>query len=74
MPGSARATSLWMLALALRAGIEVGVAYAVWSAVGTAAVATYGILVWGESASALKLASLALILVGVVGLNLAGTH
>jgi small multidrug resistance pump len=53
-------------------GLEVGVVYAVWSAVGTSLVAAFGILVLGESVSLLKIGSLAVIIVGVVGLNLAG--
>jgi small multidrug resistance pump len=67
------ALSFWMLALVLR-HLSVGTTYAVWSAAGTAAIATIGILAYGETASALKLASLGLILIGVVGLNAAGTH
>mmetsp|Transcript_22584 Transcript_22584/g.31530 ORF Transcript_22584/g.31530 Transcript_22584/m.31530 type:complete len:365 (+) Transcript_22584:488-1582(+) len=50
--------------------IEVGVAYAVWSAVGTAVVSIVGIIYWDESKSPTKLISLALIILGVVGLNL----
>jgi small multidrug resistance pump len=46
----------------------------VWSAVGTAVIATFGIFAWGESATLLKLASLGLIIMGVVGLNLTSTH
>ena len=48
------------------------VAYAVWSAVGTAAIAVIGMAILGEPVTALKVASLALIIAGVVGLNLAG--
>jgi small multidrug resistance pump len=53
-------------------GIELSAAYEVWSGVGTAVVAAIGILGFGESAGAAKLVCLALILVGVVGLHLAG--
>lgn len=53
-------------------GLEVGVVYAVWSAVGTSLVAAFGIVFLGESVSVLKIGSLALIVLGVVGLNLAG--
>jgi small multidrug resistance pump len=63
--------AFYLLALVLRS-IPVSVAYAVWSGVGTAAVAVIGMAVLGEAAGALKIASLALIIVGVVGLNLAG--
>jgi small multidrug resistance pump len=65
--------SFWLLALVLRE-MSVAATYAIWSAVGTALVATIGMIALGESATALKLASLALIILGVVGLNLAGSY
>ncbi|HET6166570.1 MAG TPA: multidrug efflux SMR transporter [Marmoricola sp.] len=67
------ALSIWCLALVVRA-IPVSVAYAVWAGVGTAAVALIGFLFLGESMSWLKATSLGLIVLGVVGLNLVGTH
>ena len=67
------AVSFWMLALVIR-DLPVGLTYAVWSAAGTALIAGVGIVAFGETATALKLASLALIIMGVVGLNLAGSH
>jgi small multidrug resistance pump len=65
--------SFWLLALVLRE-MSIGATYAVWSAVGTALIATIGMFAFGEPATALKLASLGLIILGVVGLNLAGSH
>jgi small multidrug resistance pump len=65
------AASLWMTALALR-HLEISLAYAVWAGVGTAAVALIGMAMLGESVNALKLASIALVIGGVVGLNLSG--
>lgn len=50
--------------------IEVSVAYAIWAGIGTAAIAIIGILYFSESATALKLLSIALIVAGVIGLNL----
>lgn len=61
--------SFVLLSLALR-GIDLSVAYAVWSGVGTAIVAAIGIVWFGESAGAWKLLSLALIVSGVAGLHL----
>ena len=52
--------------------IEVGVAYAVWSAVGTALIAGIGIVAFQESINPMKVISLVLIIAGVVGLNLSG--
>ena|SRR6201991_4245272 len=65
--------SFWLLALVLK-HFSVGTTYAIWSAVGTAAIAIIGVIAYGETANALKLASLGLIVLGVVGLNAAGTH
>ena len=65
--------SFWLLALVLKE-LSVGTTYAIWSAVGTAAVALIGIAVYGETASLLKIASLGLIVLGVIGLNAAGAH
>ena len=65
--------SFWLLALVLKE-LSIGTTYAVWSAVGTALIAAFGIFALGEPATALKLGSLALIIIGVVGLNLAGGH
>lgn len=54
--------------------LDLGIAYAIWAGVGTATVALIGILVFGEPGSAAKTAGLALIVVGVVLLNLQGAH
>ena len=63
--------SFGALTLALKR-IDVSVAYAVWSGVGTALIATIGVLWFKEPATVLKLISLGLIIIGVVGLNLSG--
>ncbi len=65
--------AFWLLALVLRE-LPVGFVYAVWAGAGTALVAGIGIVAFGEPATALRLASLALVILGVVGLNLAGGH
>jgi small multidrug resistance pump len=70
---AAYAASLWLFALALRE-LEISLAYAVWAGVGTAAVAVIGMAVLGESVNALKVASIALVIGGVVGLNLSGAN
>jgi small multidrug resistance pump len=49
--------------------MEVGTAYAIFSALGTALMASVGILWFNEPATVLKIVSLALIVLGVVGLN-----
>ena len=67
------AASLWLTALALRE-LEISLAYAVWAGVGTAAVAVIGMAALGESVNVLKVASIALVIGGVVGLNLSGAN
>jgi quaternary ammonium compound-resistance protein SugE len=63
--------SFALLTLALKE-LEVGPAYAVWTGLGAAGTALVGIWALGESASAIKLVSIGLILAGVIGLNLSG--
>jgi small multidrug resistance pump len=65
--------SFVFLALTLR-GLSLGVTYAVWAGIGTAAIALIGMAALGEPVSAARLACIALIVAGVVGLNLAGGH
>lgn len=64
--------SFGLLTLALH-WLEVGPAYAVWTGIGAAGTVIYGMLFLDESVSAIKIASLCLIVAGVIGLNLAGT-
>ncbi|GLW00746.1 DMT family transporter [Streptomyces lavendulae] len=52
--------------------MSVGTAYAIWAGVGTAAIAAIGMVFMGEAATAAKLAGIALIIAGVVLLNLGG--
>ena len=52
--------------------IELGVSYAVWSGVGTAATAVIGVALFGEVVTTIKVVCLMLIVAGVVGLNLSG--
>jgi len=57
------------LTLALKK-IEISVAYAVWSGLGTALIAVIGMVWFRESANAVRLFSIALIIIGIAGLNL----
>jgi multidrug transporter EmrE-like cation transporter len=50
--------------------IDMGVAYSVWAALGTATVSIWGMFFYDESADITKVCSLVLIVAGVVGLNL----
>ena len=64
-------TTAGLLTLALRE-LSVGPAYAVWTGIGAAGAATVGMIFLGDVVSVTKLVSIALILAGVVGLNLSG--
>lgn len=67
-------SSLAFLTLTLKK-IEVSIAYAVWSALGTALIAAIGIVWFRESINPLKVISLMAIIAGVVGLHLSqGVH
>jgi quaternary ammonium compound-resistance protein SugE len=61
--------SLGMLGLALNS-LPVGTAYAVWTGIGTIGTAILGIVLYGEAATAARLACIGLILAGIVGLKL----
>ena len=52
--------------------IDISVAYAVWSGLGMAIVAVIGFAFFKESVTPVKVVSIALIMAGVVGLNLSG--
>ncbi len=64
-------SSLAMLTLALKK-FEIGMAYAIWSGLGTALIAVLGIYLFNETASLMKFFSILLIIAGVVGLHLSG--
>lgn len=53
--------------------IEMGTVYAIWAGVGTVLVTMIGILYFKESTSMIKLISIGLICIGVIGLNLVET-
>ena len=50
----------------------VSTVYATWSGVGVALLAVVGVVFFGDKLNAMKLVSLALVIAGVVGLNLSG--
>jgi small multidrug resistance pump len=65
--------SFYLVSHALRR-LDVGLVYATWAGTGTALVAVLGIAFLNEPITALKATSLALIVAGVVGLNLQEAH
>ena len=69
---SAMIVSIVLLSWAMRS-LPVGTAYAVWTGIAAVGAAITGILLLGESASLARIASLALIVAGIIGLKLS-TH
>ena len=62
--------SIGLLGVAMRE-LPVGTAYAIWSGLGAVGTVIAGIVLFGESMALVKLASVALIVVGLLGLKLA---
>jgi quaternary ammonium compound-resistance protein SugE len=59
-----------LLMLAQRA-IPMGTAYAVWTGIGAVGAFVTGVLLFGDSASAMRIVSILLIVTGIIGLKLA---
>jgi len=66
---AAMAASVYCLAVALRT-IPIGTGYAVWTGIGAVGVAILGMVLFGEPRELLRLASIVLIVAGIVGLKL----
>lgn len=65
--------SVWLLGVAMKT-LPVGTAYAVWVGVGATGTVLLGILLLDEPASVLRLASVGLIVAGIIGLKLAAPN
>ena len=66
---AAMIASVWLLSLALKT-IPVGTGYAVWTGIGAVGTAILGIVLFSEPATAARLACIALIVAGILGLKL----
>lgn len=66
---AAMLASIVLLSYAMKT-LPVGTAYAVWVGIGAVGTAILGIFLFGESAGFWRLASLALIVAGIIGLKL----
>lgn len=66
---AAMVISIVLLGVALKT-LPVGTAYAVWTGIGAVGTALLGIYLFGEPATAARLASIGLIVAGIVGLKL----
>ena len=61
--------SVALLGVALKS-LPLGTGYTVWTGIGAVGTVVFGILVFGESADARRLACIGLILAGIIGLKL----
>lgn len=68
---AAYAAAFALLAIVVR-DLPVGVVYAIWSGLGTAAIVAIGVVFLNESVSLAKVAGVLLVIGGVVTLNLGG--
>lgn len=68
------AVAFALLALSISRGMQTDVAYALWSAIGTAAIVLIAVLFLGSPLSVAKVVGVGLIIAGVVTLNLSGAH
>lgn len=64
----AAVAGIWFLTLSMRV-LPVSIAYPIWTAIGTLGTVLLGFVLLGEALTPAKLASVALIIVGVVGLK-----
>lgn len=63
-----------LLALALGRGLPLSIAYALWAGIGVALVAGLSVPLFGEALSALQLGGIALVIAGVVAIELGTSH
>jgi quaternary ammonium compound-resistance protein SugE len=61
--------SFWLLAEAMKS-LPLGTSYAIWTGIGTVGAFIVGVIMFGESLGALRVASVVLIVAGIVGLKL----
>lgn len=69
LTGAAIVASITLLALAAR-DLPIGTAYAVWTGIGTVGAAVLGMVLFAEPATVVRIACIALIVAGIVGLKL----
>lgn len=61
--------SMWLITIALQV-IPMGTTYAIWTGIGAAGTALLGMALFGEPATMARIASIVLIVAGIVGLKL----
>lgn len=66
--------SFALLSMSISRGMQTDVAYALWSAIGTAAIVLIAVMFLGSPISVAKVVGVGLIIAGVLTLNMAGAH
>lgn len=64
--------SVWLLSMAMKV-LPVGTAYAVWVGIGAVGTVALGVWLFDEPSGVLRMASVALIITGIIGLKLASS-
>ena len=66
---AAMGASIWFLAIAMKQ-LPLGTAYAIWTGIGAVGTVIAGVILFAESTDALRIACIALILLGIAGLKM----
>lgn len=67
-------SAFYLMSLALVRGMQIGVAYGVWAAAGVALVAVIGAVFLGEGMTWTQVGGIVLVMLGVVALEMGGSH
>lgn len=70
---AAAAVAIYFLSLSLKV-LEVGVGYAIWTAIGAVGTVIFGVVLFKEKLNAGKVVSIVSILAGVIGLKMVSGH
>jgi small multidrug resistance pump len=71
---AAYALSILLLSLSIQRGMNVSIAYAIWSGLGTTAIVAISFKFLHQPVTAVQIAGIVLVIAGVVVINLGGAH
>lgn len=70
---AAAAVAIYFLSLSLKV-LDVGVGYAIWTAIGAVGTVIFGVVLFGEKLNAGKIASISAVIAGVISLKMVSGH